>query len=395
MGVSQIMREGIQAKSSWHQARFDVESDSTNPGNLFYPRSMLNKHKNEKADHKPGAIETGHADNFKMPIYPEGQYAIEQEQYLLQYPKSKLHEHDGEHAEHKPGAIEIGKANYKTAKFDIDNSIQQKQYALYHPLSELHKRDSEKSGHKEGAIEIGSAEGFHEAQYSVDWDPIKNSQYRLYYNPSDLKKNWTKRNNGPKKGGVGALGKKNSNIPSYSEKKLSPKKSNNIRKRFVKTESKSISDSLSSQAASSRDGLWPEFSSETQFKSRKHLQASGLSLGDDFLDDNLNNKPEKLEGATSLHEQKTCNEIVSEEEVNDYLPRNFSSIRGSTVTRSSTKGTKRIDLPEGRSNMEVSSNCLNTQSGEDDIEHDIFSEEILSFARDSFEKRRISPNKKR
>jgi len=190
--VSEIMEEGFPVE--WHEAQYDSLSDLTDHGGLYYPRSKLHKHQYEKAERKPGAIETGYADEYCKPEYSGINSSIDECQYNLHYPISKLHENDGEHVDRKPGAIETGKSDYKTAQFDVDTSIEKRQYALYHPIFELHKRDGEQTPHKEWAREIGRAEGYHQALYSVDWDPISLAQYGLFYNPKEVQRNWIKRN---------------------------------------------------------------------------------------------------------------------------------------------------------------------------------------------------------
>jgi len=78
-------------------------------------------------------------------------------------------------------------------------------------------------------------------------------------------------------------------------------------------------------------------------------------------------------------------EDATEDELNAYLPRHFSPIRGSTIKRKEAKGVMHNHVLEGSSN----SNNVKTHSSAKDSEHDPFSEDILNFARDSFEKRRI------
>lgn len=190
--VAEIMEEGFPVE--WQEARYDFLSDLTDHGGLYYPRSKLHKHQYEKAERKPGAIETGYADEYCKPEYSGMNSWIDECQYNLHYPISKLHEHDGEQVDRKPGAIETGKSDYKTAQYDVDHSIEKRQYALYHPIYELHKRDGEQTPHKEWAREIGRAEGYHQALYSVDWDPISLAQYGLFYNPKEVQRNWVKRN---------------------------------------------------------------------------------------------------------------------------------------------------------------------------------------------------------
>jgi len=236
--VSEIMEEGFPV--DWHEAQYDNMSDLTDHGGLFYPRSKLHKHLNEKAERKPGAIETGYADKYRKPEY-SGMNSIEESQYSLHYPISKLHEHDGEQVDHKPGAIETGKSDYKIAEYDVDTSIEKRQYALYHPIYELHKRDGEQTPHKEWAREIGRAEGYHQALYSVDWDPISLAQYGLFYNPKEVQRNWIKRN------------RRGSNVSSIKEGKRYDKDNTGIwsqaanTPKAAETRSSSLSSKLSSE----------------------------------------------------------------------------------------------------------------------------------------------------
>lgn len=190
--VAEIMEEGFPEE--WHEAQYDSLSDLTDQGGLYYPLSKLHKRLNEKAERKPGAIETGYADKYCKPEYSGMQSWIDECQYSLHYPISKLHKHDGEQVERKPGAIETGKSDYKIAEYNVDTSIEKRQYALYHPIYELHKRDGEQAPNKEWAREIGRAEGYHQVMYSVDWDPISLAQYGLFYNPKEVQRNWVKRN---------------------------------------------------------------------------------------------------------------------------------------------------------------------------------------------------------
>jgi len=152
-----------------------------------------------------------------------------------------------------------------------------------------------------------------------------------------------------------------------------------------------MSRSLSSPAASSRNGLWPEFSNEPNSKgtgSKKQIeQFIGLSFVNDYAKDKVKKKTEIAKRAIPLDKQKTSHNDASEDEVDAYLPRNFCSMRGSKVRRAEAKEIALTHKPEGNSNMEVSSGCVDTLSGGKDSEDDIFSEEILNFARDSFRKR--------
>jgi len=235
--VAEIMEEGFPEE--WQEARYDSLSDLTDQRGLYYPLSKLHKHLNEKAERKPGAIETGYADKYCKPEYSGMKSWIDECQYSLHYPISKLHKHDGEHVERKPGAIETGKSDYKIAQYDVDTSIEKRQYALYHPIYELHKRDGEQIPHKEWAREIGMAEGYHQATYSVDWDPISLAQYGLFYNPKEVQRNWTKRN------------RRDSNVSSIKEGKRYDGDNNGTWNQTAKTPKaeETCSSSLSSKGS--------------------------------------------------------------------------------------------------------------------------------------------------
>jgi len=304
--VSEITEEGYP--SEWEEASFSVASDLTDHGGLFYPRSKLHKHLNEKAAHKPGAIETGVAKNYEKPQYPGRQYSIEKEQYFLHYPKSKLHVNDGEQAERKPGAIEIGKSDYETAQYDIDTSIEKRQYALYHSMHELHKRDGEQTPHKEWAMEIGRANSFRQAMYSVDWDPITLRQYGLYYNAKDLEKNWKNRI------------RADSTVSSIQEGERYDEDMDGRWSRF------SVTPGLEQLRSPTFSGQWR---TNTGQESLQLLSAATPAT------DERNSHPEGVTSVTSdilkvsetvtQDEGESLQEDADENDIDDYLPRRFSS----------------------------------------------------------------------
>jgi len=156
--------------SGWSPAQYDItpDDDGVNSPRTFYPKKELHSHLNERAKHKPGAIEIGWAKGFKEP-----KYDIKLDDPPLFYPESKLHEHDGERATHKPGPIETGRNDYEVANFNKDieiNRIKEDQYGCYYSKAELHKRDNVKTPRKIGAIETGWVKGFKAAKYDVKLD---------------------------------------------------------------------------------------------------------------------------------------------------------------------------------------------------------------------------------
>jgi len=388
--VSEIMEDGPESK--WERAKFDVKSDLTDHGGLFYPRSKLHKHLNEKADHKPGAIETGKAENFEKPNYPGRAYSIEKEQYNLHYPKSKLHENDGEHADRKPGAIEIGKSDYKTAQYNTDTSIEKRQYALYHPISELRKRSGEKTPHKEWAAEIGRAEGFHGAAYSIDWNPIKISQYGLFYNPSDLKKSYEKVDKGS-----GRSSRRDSNTSSRASRESKHHAPYNMWNLSADTlEHRESKLSVSSRDVSFRsEGSPGPQSRGTPSYSREYTASCIVtSVADQKLKAN-----EEQKRGLNLHELKDREEInlqqqeasdgTMEDEISAYLPaRRYPSRKGSV----SIKNSIRDDFSDGNGIDDVSSSGEKEDLSQEATDEEIFMEEILSLARVSMDKRRSRAN---
>lgn len=367
--VSEIMSEGFPL--NWQKASFQA-SDLTDHGGLFYPRSKLHKHLNEKADHKPGSIETGHADGYSMPEYPGRQYSIDRDQYFLHYPKSKLHENDGEQADRKPGSIEIGKSDYITAQYNVDTSIEKRQYGLYHPINELHKRDGEHTPHKLGAIDTGRAKGFHQAVYSVDWDPITLAQYGLFYNPTELQKNWTRKNS-----------RRGSNVSSIPEGKRYTEKAGGW---YQSGQTPGIEESSCSTLFSNVSSLIGEWPESKQFVSAELLSAAAPSTEPFGHTLPVLNENE----AVSTDELKRRNAVVSDErdaarednvkdEVNAYIPKRFP------------RRSPRTKVPHDMSRRNLSfdiSKYRNVNSSHIDTEEDTFTNDILNLARSSFGHRR-------
>lgn len=379
--VSEIMEDGVNTE--WERAKFLVESNLADHGGLFYPRSKLRKNLNEKADHKPGAIETGHAESYNKPVYPGSQYSIDKDQYLLLYPKSKLHENYGEQADRKLGAIEIGKSDYKTARFDIDTSIEKRQYALYHPISELRKRSGEKTPHKEWATEIGRAEGFHGAVYSVDWDPIKLSQYGLFYNPSDLQKN-QERNSGPS---------------SRRDSNASSRESKHCGRNMWNLSDETMENRESKLSGSSRDGSFRSEGSQGQGGSPSCSRFTASCIVTSTADTktksgsqqkrSLNFSEYKDEGVNHAEQEVSDYETI-EDEISAYLPaRHFPSRRGSISVKNKII---RDDFSDGNASIDLSSSCEKADLSQEVTDEEIFMEEILNLARSSMDKRRSIAN---
>jgi len=372
--VSQIMEEGFPV--DWKEAQFDNLSDLTDHGGLFYPRSKLHKHLNEKADRKPGAIETGYANNYRQPEYPGRQYSIERDQYYLHYLKSKLHENDGEHVDRKPGAIEIGKSDYKTAQYDVDTSIEKRQYGLYHSIYELHKRDGEQTAHKEWATEIGRADGYHQALYSVDWDPITLAQYGLYYNPRELQRNWDKRN------------RRDSNVSSIKEDQLYQEDTSGIWTQSANTSKveETRLSSLSSKGSSS--GEWPD-SSPIDSNKDSVLVMSRLTPSTEFslqsithqggfLPD-LPNKKERVDQDAAERLRKGA----PEEEVDAYIPSRFLPRR---LPKTRLIGPR--DLARRHQSVMVFPGYKKANFRYKDTEGDFFMKDILNLAQNKIGERR-------
>jgi len=353
--VSDIMKEGEDLHSKWKEAKFDIPSNISADCGLFYTQKELHRNEDVKAEHKPGAIETGLIKGYKRPNFPIT--SISKEQYLLSYPKSKLHEHDGEHAEHKPGAIEIGKANYNTAKFECDHFIDKRQYGLYHPINELHKRDEEKPQRKEGAIEIGRAKGFHMPDYSVNWDPIRQEQYDLFYNPSELQRNSTRvkassRSPRPKKkrNNKRSNPNKESKLGSTSSQEANDHSRSNLNK-----ESK-LGSTSSHEANNHSTKHWSEY--DRSFRTPKNsMQQQGLGA-------------------------------FNENDIDDYLPEGLSLRSSPTVggilTPFSESGTS---CRGSLSLAKVSKKALPVE--------DEFTDDILNLLRSSIEKRRSKNGSKK
>jgi len=378
--VSEIMSEGFPL--NWEEASFQA-SDLTDHGGLFYPRSKLHKHLNEKADHKPGSIETGHADGYSMPVYPGGRhYSIDHDQYFLHYPKSKLHVHDGEHADRKPGSIEIGKSDYITAHYNVDTSIEQRQYALYHPINELHKRDGEHTPHKLGAIDTGRAEGFHQAVYSVDWDPITLAQYGLFYNPRELQRNYSRKSS-----------RRGSNVSSIPEGKQYTEKAGGW---YPSAQTPGIDETSCSplfSSASSIIGDWPE---SKQFLSMELLSAAAPSTEPyghtlPVLNENeaVNTDESKRRNAVASDERDAAIEDNVKDEVNSYIPQRYlprRSLRSKSIAHEMSRRNRSFD---------ISSKARNVNFSHIDTEEDKFTNDILKMARNRFGEHRRERSRSR
>jgi len=371
--VAEIMEEGFP--EDWQEAQYDALSDLTDHGGLFYPRSKLHKHLNEKAERKPGAIETGYADKYCKPEYSDINSWIDECQYSLHYPISKLHKNDGEQVDRKPGAIETGKSDYKIAEYDVDTSIEKRQYALYHPIYELHKRDGEQTAHKEWAREIGRAEGYHQALYSVDWDPISLAQYGLFYNPKEVQRNWNNRN------------RRGSNVSSIREGKRYDEDNTGVWSQTANTPkaAESGSPSLSSKLSEA-----PEYASTMGQESVVVMSQMTPSTECNIIqggatpDVGVDNKEESYDGDPA--------ELLSraaDEELNAYIPKRFLT-RIAPKTRMIRPG----DITRRHNTMLVwpGHKGFKPHFRHKTSEEDIFMKDILALAEDKIGERRRMPS---
>jgi len=421
----------ITDDSGWTPAQYDIKTDygAINKPLMSYPDKVLNAHLHEKAKHKPGPIETGriayNAAEFKMygskipetqydcyhPVSDlhkrdnvktprkigaietgwntdfqgakfaedeatlEKQFSIDKNQYLLSYPKSKLHKHDGEHAEHKPGPIETGTIDYKAADYNTDISITDTQYNCYHPVGHLHKRDHVKTPRKIGAIETGWNVDFQGAKFAKDEATLEKqfsidkNQYLLAYPKKDLHKHDGE--HAEHKPGAIETGTNDYKAANY-------KIDNSITatqyacyhpvSELHKTDSVKTPRKIGAIETGWNDAF-NEYNPNESKKNRVKMSSQRYNT-EDSISSSTENKKDRMHRGGEL---KKLKQHVTDEEIDAYLPRRFSSTRNSIDKGTVTKGISRNDFSDG--------------SSSDEAEQDNFSKDILSFARKGLEKR--------
>jgi len=344
----------------------------------YHPVADLHKRDNVKTPRKIGAIETGWNIDFKGAKFAkdeatlEKQFSIDDKQYLLSYPKSKLHKHDGEHAEHKPGPIETGTIAYKAADYNVDNSITDTQYNCYHPVAHLHKRDHVKTPRKIGSIETGWNLDFQGAKFAEDEATLEKqfsidkNQYLLAYPKKELHKHDGE--HAEHKPGAIETGKNDYNAAKY---KVDNAITDTQYACYHPVSELHKTDSVKTpRKIGAIETGWNEAFDEYNPKKNKAKMRSQRYNTEDSISSSTENKKDRMHRGEEL---KKLKQHVTDEEIDAYLPRRFSSTRNSIDKGTVTKGISRNDFSDG--------------SSSDEAEQDNFSRDILSFARKGLEKR--------
>jgi len=352
-----------------------------NQYDLAYPKHELHKRDNVKTPRKIGAIETGWNTDFKAAKFAEDeatlerQFSIDDNQYLLSYPKSKLHKHDGEHAEHKPGPIETGTIEYKAAEYNVDNAITDTQYNCYHPVGHLHKKDHVKTPRKIGAIETGWNLDFQGAKFAEDEATLEKqfsidkNQYLLAYPKKELHKHDGE--HAEHKPGAIETGTIDYNAANY---KVDNAITDTQYACYHPVSELHKTDSVKTpRKIGAIETGWNEAFDEYNpnvLKKNKVKMPSQRYNTEDSVSSSTENKKDRVHRG---EEFKKLKQHVTDEEIDAYLPRRFSSTRNSIDKGTVTKGISRNDFSDG--------------SSSDEAEQDNFSKDILSFARKGLEKR--------